>query len=98
MSEILRLQEYEYAEIVVECTISKLISKCGGNEPGPKVKTKFRPRTNKGLRQVHPNALIQAIYSIRGKYNIPIHFAENRKAAEEWVLGTLKKYYKGKRG
>ncbi len=49
-------------------------------------------------RQIHPNAIRQALASIEGKMGIPVHQCESRDAAERWMLDMMLKYYRFKRG
>ena len=48
-------------------------------------------------RQIHPNAVRQALASIEGKLGIPVHSAETRSQAERWMLDMFLKYFSFKR-
>jgi len=91
-----KMSNYERKFLVVEGTFQEVMS------PIEVPKTKFmkggkvRPLVKTQV-QMHPNAIWQTIISIMLRYNVIFFFAENRKQAEDFVLGVLRKFYRLKR-
>ena len=89
------MDSYQLAIIVVEKPLRDILNMCDPTATRRKRKVagrvKLSATTNK--RRIHPNVVTGTVWSIYGKYGIPIYFAMDRQDAENFTLGVLRKYY-----
>lgn len=90
-----RMKAYQRAYIIVEEPLNSLFDGLK-IQKGGKGRAGIRPQVKQAIG-MHPNSLFGTIVSILVRYNIPIIFARDRKEAEQFTLGILKKYYQLKK-
>ena len=89
------MESWKVKIIVVEKQLSEILKMCDPHvKKAPRmIKGKVRLRATSNKRKIHPNVVLGTVYSIFGKYQVPIFFAIDRSQAEEFTLGVLRKYY-----